>query len=187
MAPSASNDSRPGHRDACEMRPLLSVKEGRPTMNFSRGSLLFSPSSQRSPSLPQLTSLQSEALDCVHFTAVRLQHKHAYKAGDFLVFNNRTILHGREQFRDASTHDREGKDRHILRLWLRDREMAGAPPPGLEERWNNIFEGEGGKENDDEREWPLVPISKKEDAIPRWQRSSLVQDEGVTGLNSHCK
>ena len=157
----------------------MTIQNGKLAMNFSRGSLLYSPSSQRRPDLPSLNEAQAEALDCVQFTASKYAHRVTYQEGDFLAFNNRSILHGRDRFENNV----EGNGRHFLRLWLRDEKMAGPAPTGLEQRWNNVFQCRDG--GDESVDWPLQPISMPQDTVPARYRLQLeeatLQGERMTG------
>lgn len=106
--------------------------------------------------LPKLTRIQCEALDAVHFAAESSVHRIQYREGDLLFFNNRRILHGRDSFLDTA----DIGQRHMLRLWLKDEEMAGTPSdPNLQKLWGNIFavkeDGEYGRRED--LDWPIMP------------------------------
>jgi hypothetical protein len=124
-------------------------------MVFSRGALIRSPRGQRPLDIPKLTRIQCEALDAVHFAAAEAAHKIQYREGDLLLFNNRRILHGRDGFTDAGG----AGQRHMVRLWLKDEEMAGRPSDlALQKLWDNIFASDGENERQhQERHWPSVP------------------------------
>jgi hypothetical protein len=129
-------------------------------MVFSRGALIRSSQGQQAPDIPKLTRIQCEALDAVHFAAAETAHRIQYREGDLLLFNNRRILHGRDAFTDAAGADQvQGYSlsrRHMVRLWLKDEQMAGRPPnSALQVLWGKIFAGEEGVE--EERGWPSVP------------------------------
>lgn len=129
------------------------MNNGQPEMIFSRGALIQSPRGQRPLEIPKLTRIQTEALDAVQVVASKVAHRIQYQSGDMLLFNNRKILHGRDSFVDA----REGyKPRHIIRLWLRDEELAGKPPSSLQRLWDNVFAGEEKGECEDKL-WPQAP------------------------------
>ena len=79
-------------------------------------------------------------------------HRIDYKTGDILFFNNRKIIHGRDEFRDSN-----GKNRHMLRLWLKDETLAGLPPhPALQLQWGNVFRA-GLPDSSEGSEWPMEP------------------------------
>lgn len=90
----------------------------------------------RSPDIPSITEAQAEALDALHFLA----EKHAvgldFHQGDIQFVNNLSILHARDGFIDTPD-----KQRHLLRLHLRDLEFAWKTPDSLKERWDNVYAG----------------------------------------------
>lgn len=141
-------------------RPVMFLGDvsAAPEMVFSRGALIRSPQGFRPSNIPLLTRRQGAALDALHFTAASLAYRVEYQKGDVLFFNNRRLLHGREAFQD----DASGK-RHLLRLWLRDEELAGTPPPPLDKVWEDGFAAgdetciEARNEAEDVARWPLVP------------------------------
>jgi hypothetical protein len=128
-------------------RPVmfLGEKSTAPEMVFSRGALIRFPQGFRPPNIPAVNPGQAAALDALHFAAERIACRIEYRKGDVVFFNNRRILHGREAFQD----DHSGK-RHLLRLWLRDEELAGTPPAPLDEVWKYGCATVDGR-------WPLVP------------------------------
>lgn len=133
-------------------RPVMFMHKGAPEMAFSRGALIRSPRGTRSLEIPNITMLQNDALDAVHYAAHQSLHRIDYETGDMLFFNNRKIIHGRDEF-----HDGKGKTRHMLRLWLKDESMAGSPPhPALQLQWGNIFRA-GLSDTPEDSEWPMEP------------------------------
>ncbi len=137
------------------------LESGYPEMAFSRGGLLRSASSLRSPDLPSLSSNQAEALDYVHFTAAKTALSLDWEEGDVLMFSNRKVLHARESFTDAADTTRP---RHMLRLWLQDEALAGPPPAALKGRWERLFNTVSDEDNDHDR-WPVEPISIAQEAV----------------------
>ncbi|KAF2679861.1 Clavaminate synthase-like protein [Lentithecium fluviatile CBS 122367] len=133
-------------------RPIMFLTEGNPEMMFSRGAIIQSPRGMRPPGIPNVTEDQNYALDAVHFAASKHLLRIEYLQGDLLFFNNRRLLHGRDAF-----SDRNGKHRHILRLWLKDEKLAGpAPHPTLRTLWAKIFDTSSCAEKA-ERQWPMEP------------------------------
>ncbi|KAF2011643.1 Clavaminate synthase-like protein [Aaosphaeria arxii CBS 175.79] len=88
----------------------------------------------RSPDIPPITEAQAEALDTLHFLA----EKHAvgldFKKGDIQFANNLSIFHARDGF--TNTAD---KQRHLVRLWLRDEEFAWETPAQIQNRWDGVY------------------------------------------------
>ena len=102
----------------------------------------------RSASIPPITEAQAEALDTLHFLA----EKHAlgldFKKGDIQFANNLSIFHARDGF--TNTADRQ---RHLVRLWLRDPELAWKTPDALVDRWDKVY-----KDVQEEKQvFPLEP------------------------------
>jgi hypothetical protein len=90
----------------------------------------------RSPSIPPISEAQAEALDTLHFLA----DKHAlaldFQKGDIQFVNNMSIFHARDGFTNTP-----GKQRHLVRLWLRDPEFAWKTPEALRGRWAGVYDG----------------------------------------------
>jgi|TARA_R110002003_G_scaffold129_4_gene12087 hypothetical protein len=90
----------------------------------------------RSKDIPPLSEAQAEALDALHFLA----EKHAlgldFKKGDVQFVNNLSIFHARDGFTNSTE-----KQRHLVRLWLRDPELAWQIPKALTGRWDKVYAG----------------------------------------------
>jgi hypothetical protein len=88
----------------------------------------------RSSAIPPITEAQAEALDALHFLA----EKHAvalhFRPGDVQFVNNLSIFHARGAFKDS-----EQKQRHLVRLWLRDEEHAWKTPTALQGLWDRLY------------------------------------------------
>ncbi|KAK4163000.1 hypothetical protein QBC43DRAFT_290257 [Cladorrhinum sp. PSN259] len=155
---------------------FLSPISGAPEMLFSRGALI-------TRSHRAISEKQNAALDAAHFAAETVACRVQYHAGDLLFFNNRRILHAREGFTDNAMvpphvdigrgvveggdggHDdiNETKKRHMLRLWLGDRELAGTPPGQmLQQVWRDAFD----RNDDDHTSKPHVKKGGKWPAEP---------------------
>ncbi|KAL4963704.1 TauD/TfdA family dioxygenase [Aspergillus stella-maris] len=85
----------------------------------------------RSATLPPITEAQAEALDALHYLAEKSAVSLDFHKGDLQVVNNLSIFHARAGFTDSGE-----KRRHLVRLWLRDPELAWETPEGLKSRWN---------------------------------------------------
>lgn len=133
-------------------RPIMFMNNGAPEMAFSRGALIRSPRGCRPIGIPDITPFQNDALDAVYFAAIKHIHRIHYQGGDILFFNNRKLLHGRDAFCDES-----GGSRHMLRLWMKDEEMAGPPlHPALQYQWATIFSTISSSTTE-EFQWPMQP------------------------------
>jgi hypothetical protein len=109
-------------------RGLLYNFEGRgPSMLFSRRPITGSPNSKHALDVPKMTEHQIEALDMVHFTALKHCISMTLQRGDIQLVNNLAIQHSRNAFNDSST-----KKRHIIRMWLRNEELGWKIPQGLQ-------------------------------------------------------
>lgn len=130
-------------------RALLYHHDEKLIMSFSRrllvGHLPFEP---RSPGIPGLTEAQAEALDAVHFIALKHEFKPRIMKGDLRFINNMGILHRREAFENS-----DGNHRHLVRMWLNNEQMCWKLPHALRVGWARVFE-------DEEREarWDIEPI-----------------------------
>ncbi|EUC40779.1 hypothetical protein COCMIDRAFT_40948 [Bipolaris oryzae ATCC 44560] len=128
-----------------------------PSFLYSRRPLTGAPFSPHHPDVSAMSERQAEALDAVHFTAVKHQLKIALQPGDVEIFNNLALFHAREGFTDSGRQDaRDIVDdsdsfsptkrslngtRHMLRLWLRssDEELAWPMPKVLEKNSELIY------------------------------------------------
>ncbi|KAH9888307.1 TfdA family taurine catabolism dioxygenase TauD [Xylariomycetidae sp. FL2044] len=90
----------------------------------------------RSENIPPITEAQAEALDTLHFTGEKFCVNTEFQKGDIQYVNNLSIFHARDGFVDKGD-----KQRHLLRLWLRDPENAWHTPDYLAPRWAQIYEG----------------------------------------------
>lgn len=131
-------------------------EDGRVLLNFSRRLLTGSPEQPRSPGLPPITEAQAEALDAVHFTALKNQLVVPIQQGDMRFLNNHTILHCRDSFEDS-----EQWKRHLVRLWLRNPARAWAVPKGLQMAHDRIYE-KWHEHDDSDANWPLDPTIGEE-------------------------
>ncbi|KAJ5485793.1 hypothetical protein N7530_000093 [Penicillium desertorum] len=106
----------------------------------------------RSKDIPPITEAQAEALDALHFLAEEHSAALDFQKGDVQYVNNLSIFHARNGFRDEP-----GKERHLLRLWLRDPENAWETPRELQERWDIVYKDVV----EDKQAFPLEPTIRK--------------------------
>ncbi|KAI9147576.1 Taurine hydroxylase-like protein SAT17 [Paramyrothecium foliicola] len=88
----------------------------------------------RSATIPPITEAQAEALDALHFLAEKHAVALQFRPGDIQFVNNLSIFHARGAFRDS-----EQKQRHLIRLWLRDEENAWKTPAALQGLWDRVY------------------------------------------------
>ncbi|OAA58784.1 taurine catabolism dioxygenase [Cordyceps fumosorosea ARSEF 2679] len=126
-------------------RPLLYHQPARPDaddaperliIQYARRSFTGYWGLPRSADIPPITEAQAEALDALHFTAERSAVALEFQAGDIQFVNNLSIFHARGSFKDSPE-----KQRHLVRLWLRDEELAWDTPEQLRPLWDRIYAG----------------------------------------------
>ncbi|KAF1978799.1 Clavaminate synthase-like protein [Bimuria novae-zelandiae CBS 107.79] len=141
-------------------RALLFNFDGKgPGFCFSRRPITGSPTSPRSPGVPPMTEVQAEALDIVHFVGVKHQLTLELQRGDIQLINNLAVFHARNGFRDSIS-----QRRHIIRLWLRNDELAWPTPGGLKRTW---FEKYGESERKNIAKWNIEPGASRERVLYR--------------------
>jgi len=106
-----------------------------------------------------MTEAQAEALDMVHFLAVKHKMTMRLQRGDIQLINNLAVQHARSHFRDG-----DGQRRHIVRLWLRNEELAWKTPDGLKKTW---FEKYGDSERRKRARWNIQPGATRERVLFR--------------------
>lgn len=87
----------------------------------------------------------------VHFTAEKHGVTFTMSSGDMVFYNNLAVLHGRNAFEDSA--GKSGK-RHIMRLWIRNEELAWKTPEALKHFWHNIY---GDSERRAHAHWQITP------------------------------
>ena len=142
------------------MRPLLfNFQTHGPGFCYSRRQITGSPTSPRTPGVPSMTEEQAEALDMVHFTGWRHKLEIHLERGDIQLVNNFAIFHARNDFSDAGK-----KQRHIMRMWLRDEGQAWQTPEPLKESWFRVY---GDSEARSVAHWNMYPSADRERVISR--------------------
>ncbi|KAF8167146.1 taurine catabolism dioxygenase TauD [Crassisporium funariophilum] len=115
------------------IRPLLYYLDSRVIIQYARryftGYLLL-PRSKEYP----ITEAQAEALDALHYLGEKYSLGLNFQKGDIQYINNLSIFHARDGFKDDGNHTR-----HLLRLWLRNEQLAWTLPELLEPLWKKTF------------------------------------------------
>ena len=88
----------------------------------------------RSRDIPPMTEAQAEALDAVHFCALKHSLKVDMRSGDMCFVNNLAIMHSRSAFEDDEPHTR-----YVLRVWLNNPDLGWQMPPRLQLFWDRTF------------------------------------------------
>ncbi|KAF2854731.1 Clavaminate synthase-like protein [Plenodomus tracheiphilus IPT5] len=150
-----NNPSNPfTHRPLLHFTPATPTTPQRLVIQYARRTFTGFLGLPRSPHIPPITEAQAEALDALHYLA----EKHAlgldFKRGDVQFVNNLSVFHARDGFRNDPVR---GKERHLVRLWLRDPELAWGIPAVLGERWEGVFGGREGVPAREREVWPLEP------------------------------
>ncbi|KAL1901116.1 hypothetical protein Sste5346_002183 [Sporothrix stenoceras] len=133
------------------LRPLLHKvpdDSGRLVIQYARRSFTGYWGLPRSADIPAITEAQAEALDAVHFTAETNAVALHFRQGDIQYANNLSIFHARGGFTDSPE-----KQRHLVRLWLRDPMNAWPTAAALKDRWNQLYGGV----TPENSVFPLVP------------------------------
>ncbi|KAK8026329.1 hypothetical protein PG991_003385 [Apiospora marii] len=135
-----------GHLENGERRAVMFIEDGKVQMNFVRYLLLGRPGIERPSSLPQCTREQVEALDVLEATALKHQLRLNMQYGDMTYVNNLAILHSREAFENDESHVR-----HLVRIWLRNEQLAWRTPRVLDRGFDMVFG------DDVPEKWNIVP------------------------------
>ncbi|KAJ5097253.1 hypothetical protein N7456_007974 [Penicillium angulare] len=128
------------HQDATESTPE------RVLIQYARRYFTGFLAQPRSADIPPITEAQAEALDTLHFLAEKHRATLDFQKGDIQYVNNLSIFHARNGFVDGP-----GKERHLLRIWLRDPENAWKTPEPLQPRWDTVYKDVG----EEEQTFPL--------------------------------
>lgn len=145
-----------GRDPAFYRRALMYFCDGKLITSFSRRLLVgHAPFDPRSPGIPGLTEAQAEALDAVHFAALKHEIKPRMERGDIRFINNMALLHRREAFENVKGED-AAKGRHLVRMWLHNDEgMCWRLPEPLRLAWARVFEDGDGERGE---HWDLAPV-----------------------------
>ncbi|KAI1097553.1 Clavaminate synthase-like protein [Jackrogersella minutella] len=117
-------------------QPATETTPERVILQYARRSFVGFGALPRSPNIPPITEAQAEALDTLHFLGEKFCVDTYFQKGDIQYVNNLALFHARDGFTNTGE-----KQRHLLRLWLRDPENAWATPEPLKGRWTQLYEG----------------------------------------------
>jgi hypothetical protein len=117
----ARGQERPG-APAYQRVPIFNFHDGHLNVLYKREYIDLA---QRFSDVPELTSLQVEALDLMDQVCEELSLEFVMEPGDVIVANNYDLLHGRSAFQDGPA---ETEGRHMLRLWLSLPNGRSLPP-----------------------------------------------------------
>ncbi|KAK4642862.1 hypothetical protein QC761_401230 [Podospora bellae-mahoneyi] len=114
--------------------PAKDTTPERVILHYSRRTFTGYLGLPRSANIPRLTEAQAEALDALHFTAEKYALSLDFRQGDIQYINNFGLFHGRASFQDSKE-----KQRHLIRIWLRDPEYAWEIPEPLRNKWDRVY------------------------------------------------
>ncbi|TFK22444.1 Clavaminate synthase-like protein [Coprinopsis marcescibilis] len=115
-------------------RSPLFYHDGKMIIQYARRVVTGYQGLVRSKEIPPITEAQAEALDTLQFFSEKDNVELNFQKGDIQYINNLSIFHARDAFVDTPE-----KHRHLLRLWLRDEELAWSLPEGLKPHWKAMF------------------------------------------------
>ncbi|ETW85383.1 hypothetical protein HETIRDRAFT_457310 [Heterobasidion irregulare TC 32-1] len=136
-----------GGDPAYTTRPLLYYSEPHVIIQYSRRHFTGYGIQKRSPNIPVISEAQAEALDAVHYLAEKFSLGLNFQKGDIQFINSLGLLHARDAFVDDPEHTR-----HLIRLWLRNDELAWKTPGPLEPIWKRLY-----SVGSDQQRFPLEP------------------------------
>ncbi|KAF9484930.1 Clavaminate synthase-like protein [Pholiota conissans] len=128
-------------------RPVLYHEDGHIIIQYSRRHFTGYGKQTRSAHIPPISEAQAEALDAVHFLAEKLSLGLNFQKGDIQYINSLGLLHARDAFKDSEEHTR-----HLIRLWLRNDELAWNTPKPLQPIWKRLY-----SVSPEEQRFPLEP------------------------------
>ncbi|KAF8346163.1 hypothetical protein F5887DRAFT_125135 [Amanita rubescens] len=134
-------------------RPLLYYLDDRILIQYARRYFTGFLGLPRSPGIPPITEAQAEALDALHFMGEKFNLGLNFQKGDIQYINNLSVFHARDAFTDTREHTR-----HLLRLWLRNEELAWKTPKELQPRWKQLYYSSAPEEH----KFPLEPVIRDE-------------------------
>ncbi|KAF4970368.1 hypothetical protein FZEAL_10060 [Fusarium zealandicum] len=143
-------------------RPLLyyqPAKDGQPErtmIQYARRYFTGYSGLPRSSDIGPITEAQAEALDTLHFLAEKHSVALEFHKGDIQFANNMSLFHARGAFVDSAD-----QQRHLIRFWLRDPELAWETPEHLRPLWDKVY-----KDLDvDNTVFPLDPVMRDFDGV----------------------
>ncbi len=107
----------------------------------------------RESPVPALNPGQLEALEVLSALASKHHHRLDTKLGDMVFINNLGLLHARDSYVDP----KDGPGRHLVRLWLRNPELAWRIPQSMLVPWEAAFGPDGNGFPDLERSYAILP------------------------------
>ncbi|TAQ89929.1 hypothetical protein B7494_g1785 [Chlorociboria aeruginascens] len=146
-----------------DTRPLFWKHEGKLLASVIPDALIGFENVQRPANLPKLNIAQVSALNEVQALAHRFKLSLPTREGDLTFINNFAVLHAREEFQDS-----EQNRRYLVRMWLKNNELAWKLPEQLQTGNDMIFYDEKLPYH------PTLPtLNARSEAAPAWEHSFL--------------
>ncbi|KAI1075995.1 Clavaminate synthase-like protein [Whalleya microplaca] len=131
----ANSDASFTSRPLMHFQPATASAPNRVSLQYGRRYFVGFGALPRSANIPPITEAQAEALDTIHFLGEKFCVDTYFQKGDIQYVNNLALFHARDGFTDTKE-----KQRHLLRLWLRDPENAWETPEPLKARWAELYD-----------------------------------------------
>ncbi|KAK4162806.1 hypothetical protein QBC43DRAFT_321029 [Cladorrhinum sp. PSN259] len=133
--------------------PLLYVGEDRIFLSFDPGRLVPRPGTD----IPPLSPEQKYALGVLSEVADKFRLRLNLKPGDMVFINQWSTLHSRDSYVDAK--DTNGPRRHLVRLHLRNPELAWPVPESMRAPMEKAFgkDGQGHGHDGVHEKYPVTP------------------------------
>ncbi|RYP14359.1 hypothetical protein DL765_006404 [Monosporascus sp. GIB2] len=117
-------------------QPATAAAPERVVLQYARRYFVGFGALPRSANIPPISEAQAEALDTLHFLGERFCVSTDFQKGDIQFVNNLALFHARDGFTNEGS-----KQRHLLRLWLRDPENAWETPEPLKPKFAELYDG----------------------------------------------
>lgn len=167
--------------------PLMQYNDDKMITMVDPGRLGLHPATASGPragsdGMPELTTVQTRALETFSGLARQLAATVRIQAGDVLLVNNLALLHAREPYED----DALGARRHLVRLWLRSPEHSWSIPDCMRPLWEPAYGDSVGRLLP--RRYPVVPEPQYK--VPKYTSGSAAwavddSDEAGAGGCTH--
>lgn len=146
------------------LRPLLfDFPDQGPAFCFNSRHIICNGIGAATNEAPALSTKQAEALALVEKTARENAYSVELRSGDIQLLNNFSILHARAAFQDRVGDS----ERHLVRLWLKNPELAWNEPENLGSNTWTAYTQLRDDGSEIERRWPLVAGSFTSERIAR--------------------
>ena len=146
------------------LRPLLfDFPDQGPAFCFNSRHLVRNGIGAAAGAAPALSVEQVEALALVEKTAREHACSIELRRGDIQLLNNFGVLHARAAFRDGPGDS----GRHLVRLWLKNPELAWKEPEKLGSDMWTVYTNLRDDGSEIGRQWPLVAGSFTSERIQR--------------------